>query len=70
MKRRLSVYVVLSMLLLLVACSSPVEEQLSEDPADLEPTATTPPAIQPTRTPTEEVNAPTRLATPTWLVQL
>jgi hypothetical protein len=68
MKRRLSVYVVLSMQLMLVACSSPVEEQLSEDPADLEPTATTPPAIQPTRTPTEEVNAPTRLATPTRLV--
>jgi len=65
MKRRLSVYLFLSVLLLLAACSSPVEEQLSEDPAEIEPTASASPAIQPTWTPTEEVAAPTRLATAT-----
>ena len=65
MKRRLFVYLFLSLLLLLAACSSPVEEQLSEDPVELEPAATTPPAIQPTWTPTEEVATPTRPATAT-----
>ena len=65
MKRRSSVSLFLFVLLLLVACSSPVEEQQSEDQAELEPAATTAPAIQPTRTPTEEVAAPTRLATAT-----
>ena len=65
MKRRSSVSLILFVLLLLVACSSTVEEQQSEDQAELEPAATTPPAIQPTRTPTEEVAAPTRLATAT-----
>ena len=65
MKRRLSVYVFLSVLLLLAACSSPVVEQLSEDPAELEPAATTSRAIQPTWPPTEEVTTPTRLATAT-----
>ncbi|MGB3716682.1 MAG: hypothetical protein WA996_19860 [Candidatus Promineifilaceae bacterium] len=67
MKRRLSVYLFLSLLLLLVACGSPAGEQLSEDPAELEPAVTTPPTIQPTWTQTEEVATPTRLAmaTPT-----
>ena len=65
MKRRLSVYVFLSVLLLLAACSSPVVEQQSEDPVELEPAATTSPAIQPTWPPTEEVTTPTRLATAT-----
>jgi hypothetical protein len=65
MKRRFSVYVFLSMLLLLAACSSPVDEQLSEDPAELEPAETSTPVIQPTWTPTEEVAAPTKLATTT-----
>jgi Tol biopolymer transport system component len=52
-------------LLLLAACRSSIEEQLSEDPVELGPAATTPPAIQPTWTPTEEEASPTRLATAT-----
>ncbi len=67
MKRRLSVHVLLLLLILLPACSSPTEEQVAEDPADREPAATTTAAIQPTSTPTEEVAAPTALATPTRL---
>jgi hypothetical protein len=63
MKRRLSVYMFLSVLLLLAACSSPVVEQQSEDPVELEPAATASRAIQPTWPPTEEVTTPTRLAT-------
>ena len=65
MKRRLPVYVFLSVLLLLAACSSPVVEQQSEDPVEFEPAATTSRAIQPTWPPTEEVTTPTRLATAT-----
>jgi hypothetical protein len=63
MKRRLSVCVFLSLLLLLAACGSPVDEQEPEDLVDLDPAATASPAIQTTLPPTEEAAAPTRLAT-------
>jgi len=65
MRRRFSVYVFLSVLLLLAACSSPAVDQQSDDPVELEPAATTSPTIQPTSPPTEEVATPTRLATAT-----
>jgi hypothetical protein len=65
MQRWFSIYVFLSLLLLLAACSSPDVEQLSEDQAEFEPAATTPPTIQPTLPPTEEVTTPTRPATAT-----
>jgi hypothetical protein len=65
MKRRLSVYLFLSALLLLAACRSPVVEQQAEEPIVLEPAATTFPKIQPTWPPTEEVTTPTRPATAT-----
>jgi hypothetical protein len=67
MRIQLPVYLFLSVVLLLAACGPQVEEQLSEDPAELEPAATSTPVIQPTWTPTEEVTAPTRLATITRL---
>jgi len=50
--KRISSYLFASALLLLAACGSPVEEQISEDPAEPEPEATSSPAIQPTWTPT------------------
>jgi hypothetical protein len=65
MKARFYIYVFLSVLLLLAACRSPVEEQLSEDPADHELTATTPAATQPSSTPADEVAAPTETPTET-----
>jgi Tol biopolymer transport system component len=65
MRRRLPVYLFLSMLLMLVACGSPVEEQEPEDLVELDIAATASPTIQPTLPPTEEAAAPTRLATAT-----
>jgi hypothetical protein len=52
MKRRPSVYLFLSALLLSAACSSPVVEPKSEDPVELEPEAATSRANQPTLPPT------------------
>ncbi len=63
MKRCLSVCVFLSVLLLLVACGSPVDEQEPDDLVDLDPAATASLAIQTTLPPTEETAAPTRLST-------
>jgi hypothetical protein len=62
MKRRLSVYVFISLLLLSTACSSPDVEQESEDPVELERVTTTSVAFQPTLPPTEETTTPTGLA--------
>jgi len=66
-ERQLSGYVTLFVLSLMVACTSPAMEQQTDDVVELEPTATTSPAVQPTRSPTEEATTPTRplTATPT-----
>jgi len=63
MKRRYSVCASLVMLLLLAACTSPVEEQVREDPAEPEQTVTSTPALLPTWMPTEELVSPTEMAT-------